>query len=174
MTTTLIIIAIIIAVIVIVSLAIGYEMNIERNITINKPLNEVFNYLKYTRNQDNFSVWNMTDPTMNKSYVGTDATIGFIYSWDSTNKNVGAGEQEIKNILDGMEIEYELRFKRPMQNVAKSSFVFKAVSATETNVQWGFYSKMKFPMNIMKSMFTKMLGKDLEKSLVNLKVILEK
>src|SRR4051812_14772939 len=103
------------------------EMLIEKNVSINKNIDEVFNYLKQTKNQDEFSVWNMTDPRMQKKYTGVDGTKGFIYSWDSKNKNVGAGSQEIINIINGNRIDYELRFTRPMQNIATSSFLLNKV-----------------------------------------------
>jgi len=43
------------------------KMIIEKSVTINKPVNEVFDYLKITRNQEEFSVWNMKDPEKNTS-----------------------------------------------------------------------------------------------------------
>ncbi|MDD4992033.1 MAG: SRPBCC family protein [Paludibacter sp.] len=175
MTTALIVIVLFVAAILIAALFAGKEMNIERSVIIEKPLSEVFNYLKFVRNQDNFSVWNMTDPNMNKNYKGTDGEVGYIYSWDSpTNKNVGAGEQEVLSIEEGKNIQYEVRFSRPMKNVAKSGFVIDKVSENQTRVLWGFYSPAKFPMNVMKGMMEKMLGKDIEKSLDNLKSVLEK
>jgi hypothetical protein len=39
------------------------------------------------------------DPNMKKTYTGTDAEVGFISAWESTDKNVGVGEQEIKKII---------------------------------------------------------------------------
>ena len=77
----------------------GKEMMIEKNVSINKNISEVFNFLKRTKNQDQFSVWNMKDPNMKKDYSGTDGTSGFVYSWDSTDKNVGAGSQKLQILL---------------------------------------------------------------------------
>ena len=149
-------------------------MKIEKSTRIARPLTEVFSYLKQTKNQDNFSVWNMTDPSMNKEYRGKDGTVGFIYSWDSTNKNVGAGEQETTVIEEGKRIGYEVRFFRPMKNVGKVSFMFSGQENGETVVTWIFDSPSKFPFSLLSPIFKRMLGKDLEKGLVNLKSILEK
>ncbi len=174
MITALTILAGLLAILIIIALIMTGDMIIERTITINKPVREVFNYLKLMKNQDNFSVWNMTDPKMKKNFLGTDGSVGCTYAWDSsTNKNVGAGEQEIIRLEEGKLIEYEIRFKRPMQNVAKSKFVVSAVSENQTSVMWGFYSKSKFPMSIMKPVLEKMLGKNLQESLGNLKTLLE-
>ena len=42
------------------------------------------------------------DPNIKTDFRGTDGTVGFISAWDSNNiKNVGKGEQEILNMVDG-------------------------------------------------------------------------
>ena len=79
-------------------ITVAKEMTIEKNISIHKNISEVFDFLKQTKNQDKFSVWNMKDTNMKKTYSGIDGTKGFIYSWDSKDKSVGAGSQEITNI----------------------------------------------------------------------------
>jgi hypothetical protein len=149
-------------------------MRIEKSIDVNLKNEEVFNYLRITKNQDYFSVWNMADPLMKKEYKGTDGNVGFVYAWDSTNKNVGAGEQEIKSMSEGKSIDYEIRFFRPMKNVGKSSFLLAGKGDNVTSVTWVFDSPSKFPFVLLAPIFKKMLGKDLEKGLANLKTILEK
>ena len=149
-------------------------MKIEKSLDIKRSSKEVFDYLKITKNQDNFSVWNMSDPTMKKTYQGKDGTVGFIYAWDSTKKNTGAGEQEITGIDEGKSIAYEIRFVRPMQNTGISSFLINSKGKNLTSVVWTFDSPSKFPFSLLSPIFKRMLGKDLEKGLANLKVILEK
>lgn len=175
MTTTLIVIAIFIVLIFILNLLMGKEMKIERIVSINKNSKQVFDHLKITKNQDNFSVWNMADPNMKKEYKGVDGEVGFVYKWNSeTNKNVGAGEQEITKIEEGKTIEYEVRFFKPMKNVAHVKFIITSENSDRTLVQWVFLSPTKFPMTLLKPIFQNMLGKDLEKGLLNLKANLEK
>jgi hypothetical protein len=149
-------------------------MRIEKSVEIRKSSKLVFDYLKFTKNQDNFSVWNMADPNMKKEYLGLDGTIGFIYKWDSTNKNVGAGEQEITAINEGMSIEYSIRFFRPMQNTGISRFEITGKRDDLSSVTWTFDSPSKFPMSLFSPIFKKLLGKDIEKGLGKLKAILEK
>lgn len=174
MTTILIILAAIILVVFIAHLLAKKEMNIVKEITIQKPADQVYAYLRLTKNQDYFSTWNMLDPSMKKEYEGTDGQVGFIYRWDSaTNKNVGAGEQEIIKMEEGKSIDYKLHFLRPMKNTAYSGFLITATNSQSTTVQWRFYGPTKFPMTILKGVFEKMLGKDLEKGLATLKQVLE-
>jgi hypothetical protein len=171
----LIVIGAVIAAVLVTALFTSKEMNIEKTITIDRPLQEVFDYIKFVKNHDNFNVWAMMDPDMKKEYKGTDGQPGFVFAWDSSKKkNVGAGEQEIKKLNEGKSIEHEIRFIRPMQDVAQAKFIFEPVSPGQTKVHWGFHSKMKFPMNVMKPMIQGMLGKNLETGLNNLKTVLEK
>ena len=149
-------------------------MKIEKSVNIKKSAGLVFDYLRLTSNQDNFSVWNMADPNMKKNHQGTDGTVGFIYNWDSTLKNVGAGEQEITAIEEGKSIDYTIRFFRPMQNTGKTGFRISSLGDDTSTVQWTFDSPSRFPMSLLSPIFKKMLGKDIEKGLNNLKDILEK
>lgn len=149
--------------------------NVERSILIEKPVFEVFNYVKYLKNQDSYSVWADMDPEMNIEYAGLDGTIGFKYSWESKNDHVGKGEQEIKNIVEGRRIDYELRFKEPFENTDDMYMITEIQNDSTTLVKWGVMGKMNFPFNGMMLFFNfeKMLGPDLQKGLENLKEILE-
>lgn len=150
------------------------ELIVEKSVTVRKPKQEVYDYLKFSKNQDQFSVWNMADPDKKTSYAGTDGTEGFTYSWDSKNKNVGAGSQRISKLNESDSIEFELLFERPMKNTGVSKFLLQKVDEQSTQVTWDFRGPTKFPMSLFKGMFQKMLGKDIQKSLENLKEILEK
>ncbi len=98
--TILIAVGILIAVPLIVSLFVKKDYEVEREITIDKPKEDVFDYVKFLKNQDNYSKWATMDPDMKKTYRGTDGTVGFISAWESNNKDVGKGEQEIKKITE--------------------------------------------------------------------------
>ena len=148
--------------------------NISRSIVINKPASQVFDYIKYLKNQDHYSKWVMTDPNMKKTYTGTDGTMGFIYGWNG-NKQAGEGEQEIKSIVPDQKLDVEVRFVRPFAAIAKTPFTLEALSDQQTRVTWGMSSAMNYPMNIMLLVMNieKLLGGDLEISLGNLKRNLE-
>jgi hypothetical protein len=115
------------------------------------------------------------DPGMKKDYKGTDGTVGFVYSWDSNNKNVGKGEQEIIKI-DDKRIDYEIRFKKPFEGISTAYLATEAVSPNQTKVTWEFKGIRNYPMKIMHLLLNlkKMLGKDLATGLATLKTVLEK
>ena len=166
----------IIALLLIVALFVKKEYGVTREVTINKPKQEVFNYVKHVKNQDHFSKWNQMDPAMKKEYQGTDGTVGFIYAWDSKDKNVGTGNQEIKNIVDGQRVDLDIHFIKPFEGKASADFITEAVSDNQTKVKWEFNSRMPYPMNLMRLFMDMegMIGDDLQTGLNNLKNVLEK
>jgi hypothetical protein len=167
----LLVVAIIIAVPLLSALFMKKDYIVERDITINKPRSEIYNYLKYLKNQDNFSVWAKIDPAMKKDYRGTDGSVGFVSSWESQNENVGQGEQEIKAMKENESIDYELRFKKPFESTAAANIQIAGLGDTQTQVKWGFSGSMPYPMNFMMPFMNmdKMLGEQLATGLKNLK-----
>ena len=109
-------------------------------------------------------------------YTGTDGTVGFVSSWDSQNKNVGKGEQEIKKITEGERLDMELRFKKPFESTCTAYMATDSISSSQTKVKWGFVGAMSYPFNIMCLFMDmkKVLGDDMMVGLTNLKGILEK
>lgn len=167
----LIVIVSIIALLLIIALFVPKQYDVEREITINKSSQEVFDYIKYLKNQDNYSKWAMMDPAMKKEYRGTDGTVGFVYGWDG--KEAGKGEQEIKKITDGKQLDIEIRFEKPMEGIGDVHMITEELAPAQTKVKWGIKGKSKYPMNIMNLFINNILGKDLTTGLTNLKGVLE-
>ncbi len=168
----LIVFAVTIAIPLIAGLFIEKDFNIERQITINKPRNEVFQYVRYIKNQNRFSVWTNLDPNMKQEFRGIDGTVGFVSAWHSEDSGVGTGEQEIKAIREGERVEFELRFKKPFENTAMA-YMTTEDTGNETLVKWGMNGHMNYPMNVMSVLMRSTLGKDLQTGLNNLKNIME-
>ena len=171
------IIVILIAVIVIlliVALFLKKDYVIERDVTINKPRSEVFSYIKFLKNQNEYSKWARLDPKMKTAFAGTDGAPGFVSSWEG-NKDVGKGEQEIKKITEGESVETEIRFIKPWESVAHAKLIAEEISTAQTRVKWSFSGHMPYPMNLMRIFgMEKMVGNDLQVGLNNLKAIQEK
>ena len=150
--------------------------SVEEEITVQKPKDQVFEYIKYLKNQDDYSKWAAMDPGMEKSFKGTDGTVGFISAWKSGNEHVGVGEQEIIGIKEGERIDYALRFFEPFESSDESYMITEHVSDQATKVKWGFKGRMDYPMNLMLLAmdFEEAIGDDFAIGLSNLKVELEK
>jgi uncharacterized protein YndB with AHSA1/START domain len=160
----------------IIALLVSKDYTIDRNITINKPSEEVFDYIKYLKNQDNFSKWANMDPGMTKTYTGTDGQPGFISAWDSQNDDVRKGEQEILKVTKGERIDYEIRFIKPFESNSMAYLATQKVPENKTKVTWSFSGHMNYPMNLILLFmdFEKMIGEDLDTGLANLKERMEK
>jgi len=170
----LIIVALVSIVLVVAAISPS-DYALKKEIVISKNNVQVFEYIKYLKNQENYSTWAKMDPAMKKEYKGTDGTVGFIASWQSENKKVGKGEQEILKIAEGQRIDMELRFYEPFAATDSAYMITDVVSENETKVTWGFVGHISYPMNILLLTMDmeKELGVPLQQGLENLKTLLE-
>jgi hypothetical protein len=171
----LIIVGSFIAILLIVAAFQIDEYTIESEVVINKPSDEIFNYIKLQQNQNYYNKWVMADPAMKKEYKGNDGMVGFIYAWDSNNNQVGKGEQETKKIINGKQIDFEVRFERPFEGTSNTTMITEPLSENQTKVKWLFKGKLNYQMKIIHLLLNlkKALGKDMDKSLETLKTTLE-
>lgn len=165
----------IIVLFLVIALFTKKDYAVERSIEINRPVSTVFDYIKYLKNQNNYSKWGSLDPGMKVEFTGTDAAPGFVSAWEG-NKKVGKGEQEIKSITEGQRIDTEIRFIKPFPAISQAYMTTEPVNNNGTLVKWGFASRMNYPMNIMLVFMNmdKMVGNDFATGLSNLKNLLEK
>jgi uncharacterized membrane protein len=171
----LIVIGILIAIPLIVALFLPKDYAVTREVIINKPKDQVFAYVKSLKNQSNWATWNQMDPNQKNEYKGEDGTPGFIHSWVGNPENVGSGEQEIVKISEGERIDFELRFTIPFESQSPAWITTETAGDNQTKVTWGMSGTMPYPMNFMQVFMNmeKMIGTEYEKSLAQLKSILE-
>lgn len=174
----LIIVILLLAVLIIpliIALFVPKYYSVEKSVTINQPKDQVWDYVILLKNQHNYSVWSKIDPNMKTMFRGTDGTVGFVSAWDSENPDAGKGEQEIKAIIEGARIDYEIGFIKPFESTAQAYMITEMVSEDETLVKLGFSGRMAYPTNLMLLVmdFKGRIGNDLQTGLNNLKQILE-
>lgn len=162
----------IIALLLILALFMKKEHYVKCEITINAPRQKVFDYIKLLKNQDYFNKNAMAGSDRIREYKGTDGTEGFIYAW-SGNKDAGQGEKEIKKLIEGQRMEAEIRFIKPMKTSSYIIMELESIADNQTKVSWSNAGTLNYPVNIMIPMMEKMLPKDMDISLTNLKNILE-
>ena len=150
------------------------DFHVERSVTVERPVGEVFDYVKYLRNQDQFSVWSSRDPDMRQEFRGTDGTVGFVSAWQG-NEDAGSGEQEIIALSENRRIDYELRFFEPFESTSNAYMTTEPLGENRTRITWGMSGSFPRPMNLMLLFFDmdEALGNDYETGLDNLKAILE-
>ncbi|MBO6607595.1 SRPBCC family protein [Psychroserpens sp.] len=148
--------------------------HVQRSIVIDRSVSEVFNYIKFIKNQDEWSPWKKRDPNMIQNFEGTDGEVGFISKW-AGNKDVGTGEQEILTVHQNDRIESKLRFLKPWKSESDAFIKTETSGNDQTKVTWGFSGKNKVPINIFMMLYNvdKHVGKDFNEGLECLKEILE-
>lgn len=163
----------IVALLLIIAIFMRKVHRVSCGIVIHAPVQEVFGFLRLLANQEKFNPWAKADAHRKEETRGTDGTVGFVYSW-SGDKSAGQGEKEIMNIEEGKRIETEIRFVKPMRVSASVIFETTALSEAQTKVNLVNTGSLPYPMNLLIPIFEKNFAKDMDKSLVTLKGILEK
>lgn len=153
----------------IVSLILPKKFHAEGTIIINKPVAEVFSYVRYIKNQENYGTWFRMDDNIQKKFSGEDGTVGFRYEWESDK--VGDGIQVITGITDNERVDMDLFFNGAKEP-AKSFISTEALGSDSTKVVWAIDGEMPIPFNLM-SLFYDM-NNDFIQGVHNLKEVLEK
>jgi uncharacterized protein YndB with AHSA1/START domain len=169
----LLIVAGIIVLFLLIALIVEKEFSLTKEVVINLPKQQVFNYAKLIRNQEQYSVWVMADPKIKLVYTGTDGTVGFTSSWESKEKNVGVGAQEIIELQEAERMKVEIRFKKPFEGTNYATTTLTALDEKQTKVSLEFRGKSAYPMNIMNLFMNRLVGRDMQTNLSNMKRNLE-
>ncbi len=147
---------------------------IERSISINSPPEPIFAILSDFHQSESWSPWETMDLTMQKSHSGSARGVGAIYEWDGNNK-VGKGRQEILEANAPSKVLIQLDFFRPF--TARNTAEFTLTSRdNSTQVTWAMFGPHPFMGKVMCLFMNmdKMVGKDFETGLANLKAHIER
>jgi uncharacterized protein YndB with AHSA1/START domain len=170
---TLLTIFSLIVLLLLVGLFLKKDYAVAREIVINKPVDQVFDYIRYLENQDQYSAWAEMDPNQEITYTGTDGEVGFVSAWKG--EVTGEGAQEITRIQENSRIETKLRFIKPFKAENDVYMEVEAIGENQTLLRWGFSGRSPWPLNLMTLFFNieKGVGADYDKGLQKLKGILE-
>ena len=174
MKTLFLILVAIIASALLVAAVLPKNFKIEQEIVINKPRVVVFDYLKMTKTNNDWNPFSTKDPTVALQYTGEEGTVGFTNSWSADDNQVGAGEQEITNIIPNERIDSELRLTKPMKKTSQVYFTTTAIDENQSKVTWVMTGRNAFPVNLIYFFTQKETKKDFAEGLKNLKEALEK
>lgn len=167
-----IIVLALIVLIAVLSLIAPKTYQVDRSIAIDAPKQLVFGHVKFWRNWQAWSPWAAMDSTIQVTISGVDGTIQSAYHW--TGNKAGSGTMTNTGITENEEIAYHLHFKTPWESHA-DGYVRLADAEGKTRVIWGFYGRNAIPWNIFSLFMSmdKMVGKDFEQGLAQLKQICE-
>jgi uncharacterized protein YndB with AHSA1/START domain len=147
---------------------------VQRTASINASPDKVFGLINDFHTWVSWSPWEKKDLAMKKIHSGAPQGKGAVLEWDG-NKDVGTGRMEVLEAVPTSKIVIQRDFFKPFEahNTAEFTLIPKTAS---TEVTWAMYGPQPYMMKIM-GLFCnpdKMVGKDFEDGLANLKAIAEK
>ena len=175
---TLIIIAVVLAIIIAVILILAATkpdtFRVERTAVVNAPADKVFPLIADFRQWLNWSPWEGRDPALKRSYSGAERGKGAVYAWDG-NKNVGSGRMEILEATSPSTVVIQLDFLKPFEAHNTAEFTMLPQGGA-TSVIWVMQGPAPFLSKVMQVFMNmdRMIGRDFEAGLANLKTMTEK
>jgi hypothetical protein len=150
------------------------SFRIQRTTSIQAPPEKIYPLIHDFHNWGMWSPYEKLDPTMAKTYSGAANGQGAVYEWVGNSK-AGTGRMEIIGASPPSKITIKLDFLKPFEGHNVSEFALDPRGGA-TNVTWSMYGPNSFMAKVM-SIFMSMdrlLGKEFENGLANLKAVAEK
>jgi hypothetical protein len=174
------ILIIIVVVLVVVAALLIYtstrpnSFRVQRSVSIKAAPQRIFPLIDDLKAWAGWSPYEKKDPAMKRSFgpitVGTGATC----EWEG-NRNVGQGRMEVLDATPSNKVLIKLDFLKPFEAHNTAEFTL-APKGDTTLVTWAIYGPSAFVTKVMGLFFDmdKMIGKDFEAGLADLKIAAEK
>jgi hypothetical protein len=168
-----VVLAIAIAIVLILAATKPDTFSVQRAIAVSAPAEKIFPLINDFHQWGSWSPYENKDPAMKRSFSGPASGKGAVYGWEG-NKNVGSGRMEILGSSAPSKIVIKLDFFAPFEGHNTAEFTMLP-QGDATTVTWLMHGPAPF-MNKMMQVFMnldRMIGKDFEAGLANLKRITE-
>jgi uncharacterized protein YndB with AHSA1/START domain len=172
--TILIVVVVLVAAILIYAATKPDTFRVQRTASINAPPDKVFGLINDFHHWASWSPWEKKDLAMKKTHSGAPQGTGAVLEWDGNN-DVGQGRMEIRESVPSSKILIKLDFLKPFEAQNQAEFTL-VPTAGSTQVTWAMHGPQPFMMKVMDTVMNmdKMVGKDFEEGLANLKALAEK
>jgi uncharacterized protein YndB with AHSA1/START domain len=169
-----IVLAIAIAIVLILAASKPDTFQVRRSATIKAPPEKIYPLISDFHQWKGWSPWENKDPAMQRTYSGAAAGEGAVYAWEG-NKNVGSGRMEILEASAPSKIVIKLDFLKPFEAHNTAEFTMLP-QGDATNLTWLMHGPAPFISKLMHVFMNidRMVGKDFEAGLANLKRLTEK
>ncbi len=150
------------------------DYKIQRSATMNAPVDKVFAQYNDFHNWNAWSPWAKKDPKAENAFEGEPAGKGAIFKWNG-NSDVGQGMMTILESKPNELVKIKLDFQKPMESTCITDFTFKP-EGEKTSVTWAMSGQSNFigkAICLCMGGMDKMVGKDFETGLNNVKAVVE-
>jgi uncharacterized protein YndB with AHSA1/START domain len=146
---------------------------VERTASIKAPPEKVFALLNDFQRWEAWSPWEKKDPAMKRTFSVVTSGKGAQYAWEG-NKDVGQGRMEIAESAPPSRVAIKLDFVKPFEAHNTVEFTLDP-KGEATNVTWAMQGDTPYLAKIIHVFIDmdKMVGKDFEAGLANLKAVAE-
>jgi uncharacterized protein YndB with AHSA1/START domain len=149
-------------------------LSIQRTASMKAPPEKIYPLISDFHSWSAWSPYEKLDPAMKRAHSGAAASKGAVYEWEG-NRNVGKGRMEITEATPPSKVAIKLDFLKPFEahNVAEFTLQPRGDSTTVT---WAMSGPQLYIGKVM-SVFVdmdRMIGKDFETGLANLKAHAER
>jgi len=147
---------------------------VERTASIKAPPEKIFPLISDFDNWGAWSPYEKKDPNMKRTRSGAANGKGAVYAWDG-DKNVGKGRMEIAEASPPSKVSLKLDFERPFEAHNIVNFTMEP-KGDATSVTWAMQGPVPYMAKIVHVIFNmdRMVGRDFEAGLANLKTLAEK
>ncbi len=147
---------------------------VRRSIHIKAPRDKVFGMINDLAAWKSWSPWQNKDPGMRQTISPNSAGVGAYQEWQGNSK-VGTGRMAITDSVAHERITFRLDFLKPFKATNMAGFVLRE-EADGTEVIWTMNGPAPLISKIMDTLMNmdKMIGKDFEQGLANLKAVSER
>ena len=168
------VLAIAIAIVLVLAATKPDTFAVQRAAIVSAPPERIFPLINDFRQWGSWSPYEHKDPAMKRTFSGTPRGTGAVYAWEG-DKNVGKGRMEILEASAPSKIVIKLDFFTPFEAHNTAEFTMLPQDDA-TRVTWRMHGPAPFMARIMHVFINidKMVGKDFEAGLANLKRLAEK
>lgn len=173
MLIALIVVLLLVAVVLIMAAMRPDQFRIERSATIQASPERIFPFIDDFHRWQSWSPYEKKDPAMQRSFEGPSSGLGAAYGWNG-NKDIGSGRMEISESTPSSRVCLKLEFFTPFKASNTAEFVLTP-QGDATRVTWSMQGRSNFMSKLMGVVVNidKMVGKDFEEGLLNLRALAE-
>jgi uncharacterized protein YndB with AHSA1/START domain len=167
-------IVVLVAAVLIVAATRPDTFRVERTAAIKATPEKIFPFLNDFHKGQEWSPYEKKDPAMKRTYSGAASGKGSLYGFEG-NKEVGTGRLEIIESVPPSRVVISLDMQKPFEGHNIIEYTLEP-KGDGTNFTWAIHGPLSYPGKVM-CLFVnmdKMMGKDFEAGIANLKTIVEK
>ncbi len=172
--TVLIIVAVAVGALLVIAAGKPDTFTVRRAIHIKAPQEKVFALINDLVAWKSWSPWQEKDPAMHQTISPNSAGVGAFQEWRGNSK-VGTGRMAITDSVPHDRITLRLDFLKPFKATNIAGFVLRQ-DAEGTEVIWTMNGPAPLISKIMDTLMNmdRMIGRDFEQGLANLKAVSER